>query len=747
MAGFSFWSKLSISYKIAAVSFLATAACVGTVAVVVRNITTQSAITQAQADMATLVAERASQAQRQLDTVASQMSIFAQRPDVIDAAAQFVDAFALVADEAGKTKLTVDAAPLSNFYANEFGRRAAEAGLSPMPTAALVPQNDSGRILQHLYIAENPHPVGSKLDLQTAKGELTYNRVHTEIHPALRRELDAFGFYDIFVIDLDGNVVYTVYKEVDFASNVTTGTWKDSGLAEAFRRARSLPPSKATLVDFAPYTPSYGAAAAFIASPIYRDDKVVAVACIQMPVGRLNDLFANEQGLGRTGETYLVGRDGKLRSQARLTEEPTIFVKSLPEELAPLAAGTQPAQTIATGLHGEEAVAAFVPLDFLGLGWGVIGEMTMDVVNEPVRELQFAIAGVGSIVAVLAAVPALLLGGMIRKPIMEVVNGARALGSGSVQTRINDTRRDELGDLARAVNGVFDTIGSVVGEVSAFTARVVGACDNIFEQNREALNLVDTQKKDVSAVSAAIEELAASVASIETQCVDADRSSKAAGETATEGAGVILETVTQIRGIADTVRESVAEIEKLDERSARIGEFTQVIDDIADQTNLLALNAAIEAARAGEHGRGFAVVADEVRKLAERTTSATKEIADTISAMRHEVAHAVGSIKSNAQAVDSAVTGANAASDSVNQIIGSARNISELIANIAAAVSQQAPAAQYAAESVQRIDTGMANLQRTTQTTGDHAAEVSKLGGELGKLTAKFGAHNAATAR
>jgi len=178
--------------------------------------------------------------------------------------------------------------------------------------------------LQKMYIEDNPNAAGEKHLLNAATDQtVMYNRVHAKYHPWFRDLLNARGYYDIFLIDDDGNVVYSVYKEADFATNLVNGPWKDSDLAKVWRMVQdNFKKDYVAFTDFAPYAPSNSAPASFIASPIFDHEGATHGTLIfQMPVDRINGIMQQATGMGETGETYLVGNDHLMRSTSRFTDK------------------------------------------------------------------------------------------------------------------------------------------------------------------------------------------------------------------------------------------------------------------------------------------------------------------------------------------------------------------------------------------------------------------------------------------
>jgi methyl-accepting chemotaxis protein len=208
----------------------------------------------------------------------------------------------------------------------------------------------------------------------------------------------------------------------------------------------------------------------------------------------------------------------------------------------------------------------------------------------------------------------------------------------------------------------------------------------------------------------------------------AAETAKSAGQKAKHGGEVMLQTINGMNRISEVVKKSAETVFALGKNSDKIGEIVQVIDDIADQTNLLALNAAIEAARAGEQGRGFAVVADEVRKLAERTTKATKEIAAMIKQIQNDTQDAVVSIKQGTEEVDKGKCLANEAGEVLNEIIEGAQKVSDAAVQVAAASEEQSASSEQISKNIEGIN-------NVTRETSSGIGQIAKVSEDLSGLT------------
>lgn len=389
---------------------------------------------------------------------------------------------------------------LDAYYRDEFLPRLRE-NVEGLPVfESYRPTRPETRYLQYQYISSNDHPVGEKQRLVDAEDGSGYSAVHAELHPILRNLAEEFGYYDMFLVDADtGTVVYSVYKETDFATSLRDGPYSNTNFAAVVQRVRDTPDKGfVAMIDFAPYRPSYSAPAAFIATPIYDGNESLGILAFQLPVDEINRIMTGAEnweadGLGESGETYLVGPDYLMRSISRfLIQDPESYARALRSAGVPAAEvertlrlGTSILQQevrtaaareamqnrsgtrIVDDYRGVPVLSSFAPLEIPDVSWVILSEIDVAEAFAPIDAFarDMVVASVILIVAMTAF--AMLLAAYFVRPIQAVADGARRVGAGDTDFRIYSGTADEVGELAAAFNDMVESVGAQHTEIQA----------------------------------------------------------------------------------------------------------------------------------------------------------------------------------------------------------------------------------------------------------------------------------------
>ena len=326
----------------------------------------------------------------------------------------------------------------------------------------------------------------------------------------------------------------------------------------------------------------------------------------------------------------------------------------------------------------------------------------------------------------------------IYEPVNEAIVALEKIGSGDFTVKITKEYSGDHEKIKNSINNVTTSLGKTLTEVSQAVTAAASAANQISSSTEQMAAGANEQSSQASEVASAVEQMTKTIFETTRNTTTAAEASKNAGKVAVDGGKVVEETINGMVRISDVVKQSSETVQKLGKSSNEIGEIIQVIDDIADQTNLLALNAAIEAARAGEQGRGFAVVADEVRKLAERTSKATQEIAGMIKHIQKDTDGAVQSMQQGTKEVENGRMLAERAGDSLREIITGAERVADIVTQVAAASEEQSRASEQITQNIELI-TNVTQQSATGVRQIAHAAEdLNQLTSNLQSLISNF---------
>lgn len=445
---------------------------------------------------------KANQIEAYFRQIEDQVLTFSENPTVMQAMQEFKDAFHAIDHELdGAHGFDVDSAEQNvyNYMLTEYLPRLNKNLEIKSSVDGDLSHNLSTLLLQDLYIATNPHDVGSKQHLDHPGDSSTYSDIHAQYHPIIRSFLQKFGYYDIFLVDNEtGHIVYSVFKEVDYGTSLLDGPFSETNIAQAFKESRATNDAQfVEIEDFQPYHPSYNAPASFIASPIHNaNDEQIGILIFQMPIDRINGIMTNdhawaEVGLGASGETYIVGSDYTLRNQSRfLIEDNKNYFKMIEDIGTPEATihqirnfgstiglqevrtkGTEAALSGETGTEifddyrGVAVLSAYRPLNIKGLDWVIMSEIDEDEAFIHVQGLRDNILWglVAMIVLVVAA--ALFITRQITAPLKTLKVSAQQLAKGNMDIEIGVRRKDEIGILALSFKKMQISIKNLIGEL------------------------------------------------------------------------------------------------------------------------------------------------------------------------------------------------------------------------------------------------------------------------------------------
>jgi methyl-accepting chemotaxis protein len=541
------------------------------------------------------------------------------------------------------------------------------------------------RYLQDAYLTNSQYPIGQRHLADKADDKSYYTKFHEKYHDVFRRFMLEYDYYDVFLINNQGDVVYSVYKENDFAMNVSGPGLNGSGLHKAFEAALL---NGVSFTDFSPYAPSAGDLAAFGAIGV--KDKFgenIGVLAVQLKPDTFSKILSDDGGFSFDTKAFILGPDYRIRfaqgvKPDDLEANPEFFIGT--EFSTQLASKNKGFAIVPKPGSGERMMMVFDKHKHHETEFTLVWEISYDDAMSSLTRLRNNLLLVAVITIALVTGFGLLIARSISGPLQNLQKGLqRFVATGELAIRVGTDAKDEVGSSTRAVD-----------EIMAMTQR---SMTSIADGNNTA-NEASTKMMNAAKVMAAnAETQASSVEETESQVNSNAASAREANDLVVGTSGIVSDGKEKITRMVDSM-------DRIKQSSADIAKIIKVIDEIAFQTNLLALNAAVEAARAGQHGRGFAVVAAEVRNLAGRSAKAAQETSELI----------VGSSKR----VEAGVEVSNQAREAFDKIADDIAQVTDLVGKITLASDEQARGVTYINRAIQEIsDAAMTNAVRAEELT------------------------------
>lgn len=675
-----------------------------------------------------------------------------------DAAYGFVRPFDSYRYEVGIMDKNALSGELAQWYQAEYVpfHQRKSRGDTPDADTWLEQMAYEAQLLQHFYLQTNPGWPDKLADMSDRSDATIYGQQHRKYHTSYHDVIQRFGFSDLMLVDHSGlRVIYSVSKGPHLGTSLKQGPFKETELAHTAKGLLQNP-QRFFISGFEHSPFQQGELSLYVGVAVYHNahspERPVGYLIAQIPASRFEALLSNNShwqdlGLGQTGDIYMAGPQGQVITDLRAHQQnPSDFNRllrntSLAEQAGAIertgtsagwlhlntspitaatagAAGTDLAQDYA----GREVYTAWQPLRLGEHTYALIVQQDPSEVFAAMHELR-ARVGASIIVAALvlialAALAAFFFSRYLARPMSELSRRIEATArSRDLSTSFDTSRSDEVGDISRSLNSLFASLGDTLAGVIASTRDSAATAAENATTSASCRADAQTQRREMGQMDSTLHQVEQSLQQMHQDLQQTASQSHAASQQARTGKHQMGDVVDQVSRLQTHITHSGESMQALSVAADDIVAVVDTIKGVAEQTNLLALNAAIEAARAGEHGRGFAVVADEVRRLSASTHDATGEIQALIDRLRDTVNSTAAGLATERDSAASCVDYASAAQQSLGSIQRSVADIESVIATIAERSKGEYDRAQQARgsltqvlETVEHTDASIARL-------------------------------------
>jgi methyl-accepting chemotaxis protein len=577
-----------------------------------------------------------------------------------------------------------------------------------------------------------------------------FKQMYSSIHPFFKsfletHEAKSSGYDDIYIVSAaHGIIMFTAMGSKDLGADLRRGDLKESSLAKLYEAV--LKTKKPSMVDFAMYAP-VGKPVLFLGVPILGDNEAMdGVLIMRMGPQKIDSIFGSTAATGKTTEAYLVGNDLLMRSQSRFAQDTSLLRTQTGTNAVKSALQGKSGTGIMQNYRNDTVLTSYSPVGLseakaLGANfdWAVVAEINADEAFASVHALRNRVILIALIIAALSVLVAFGIARTISKPVVALADKVAQIGEGDLTAEIpHQSRDDELGALATAINKMVSNLRGQIGRIMEGVAVLSSSASEISATVAEVATSSAQTSSAMTETTVTVEELRQAAQRASERAKSVANSAQESVKTSASGKQATDDTVRMMRRLKEQMASMGETVVRLSEHSRAIEAIIASVQDLADQSNLLAVNASIEAARVGEHGKGFAVVAHEIKNLADQSREATEQVRSILDETRKWVSAVVMSTEEGIKAVDGGVQQSILAGESIEKLYAGVEDSARAANEIQSSSDQQSVAIDQVSGGMSNIELAMRQNVSSTSQLESAAKRLADLGGQLKELVERY---------
>ncbi|QXM06193.1 methyl-accepting chemotaxis protein [Crassaminicella indica] len=608
-----------------------------------------------------------------------------------------------------------------------------------------------------LYMAQEQVTVDAMIKFsQNAAADGSDNESYEKYNSVFLNFIDKLAYGDLLLIDYkNGKVLYSTLKEADYGTNLMSGPYKNTNVARAFEAAKnSNDKNFIAITDYEFYAPSNHKPIICMAAPIFKGDKKVGVLAFKIGTEKIDEIVSNNNkweslNLGKSGEVILIGPDYKLRSNTRfVNEEEDERIKTAKTAILLKEIRTKGADAVMAGktdvdtyfdYHNIKSIVAYTPLHIKHLKWAILVKIDEEEAFYSVYKLQKLMIIVLMLSVIAIVIFSIFMASSIATPMIKMSEVAFKISQGDLTIEVpKEKRSDEIGILTEAISNMLNHLREQTKEIIHVANVLASSVSEITVSLTQVTSGAAETSSAVSETTATVEEVKQTVHISNEKTKNVSNSAKQSLEISKVGNQATEATLEGMKIINNQMQEIAGSIIALSEQSQNISELIESVDNISEQSNILAVNASIEAAKAGEHGKGFSIVAQEIRNLAEQSKQATKQVRNILKDIQKAANTAVMTTEKGIKFVDAGIKQASKAGDAIRKLTEHMNISAQAAIQIEASSQQQLVGMDQVAMAMEGINEASIQNVNSMKQLEEATRNLQEMGYKLKQLTEKY---------